>query len=168
LYALSHGWDERPVHERDPEKSISNEHTYMENQTDPKVLHQTLLHLTEKVGRRLRAAGYWANCVQIKIRSHEFKTFTRQRQLQIATRRDRELFQVVMELYEAFHPPWPVRLLGVGVTHLSETPTLPNQQLDLFAEPEEPKSAKLDETVDRIREKYGATALKRGRWNLKR
>lgn len=168
LHALANGLDERPVRERDPEKSISAEHTYDVNQTDPKVLRQTLLELTEKVGRRLRAAGFWASCVQIKIRSHRFQTFTRQRQLQIATRRDADILGTALDLYETFNPPWPVRLLGVGVTHLSESPTLPNQQLDLFAEPEKPKSDKLDAAIDRIREKYGRAALKRGRWNMEK
>lgn len=164
LFALSNGWDERPVHEREAEKSISNEHTYDENQRDHAVHHQTLLQLTEKVGRRLRASGYWAGCVQIKIRSHEFKTFTRQRQLALPTRRDRDLFEVVFALYETFNPAWPVRLLGVGVTHLQERPEGKGMQLDLFEKPEAPKSTALDETIDKIREKYGVSAVKRGKW----
>jgi DNA polymerase-4 len=166
LFALANGWDERPVHEPEAEKSISNEHTYDKNQRDRSVHHQTLLRLTEKVGRRLRASGYWAGCVQIKIRSHEFKTFSRQRQLSLPTRRDQDLFEVVCALYDAFNPTWPVRLLGVGVTHLQDRPEGKGMQLDLFAEPDEPKSTALDETVDKIREKYGVNAVKRGKWTV--
>lgn len=166
LFALSMGRDERPVHDREREKSISAEHTFDENQTDPAVWHQTLLRLSEKVGRRLRAAGYWTSCVHIKIRSHRFQTYTRQRVLRPASKRDRDIFHTAVTLFETFDPQWPIRLLGVGVGQLSETPPTPDQQLDLFAEPEGPESTRLDEAVDTLREKYGRDALKRGRWTL--
>lgn len=164
LYSLAMGQDERPVSDRDPEKSISAEHTYMENQAEPEVWHQTMVHLTEKVGRRLRKTEFWATCVQIKIRSHRFQTYTRQRHLPVATRRDLDILEVATELLQTFNPEWPVRLLGVGVTGLQVSPPAKAMQLDLFAEPEKPKSTKLDDTVDAIREKYGTMALKRGHW----
>ncbi len=165
LYALAMGRDERPVSDREPEKSISAEHTYSENQAEPEVWHQTMVKLTEKVGRRLRKTEYWATCIQIKIRSHTFQTYTRQRHLALATRRDLDILEVATELLETFRPEWPVRLLGVGVTGLQLDPQEKIQQLDLFAEPEEVKSTRLDETVDKIREKYGNLALKRGHWS---
>jgi DNA polymerase-4 len=164
LYALAMGQDTRPVHDREAEKSISAENTYSENQTDPNIWHQTILTLTEKVGRRLRDADLWASCVQIKIRSESFKTYTRQCQLPMATRRDRDILAAAVDMFETFDPQWPVRLLGVGVTHLTDHPVSQQQQLDLFTEPEKPKSTRLDDTVDAIREKYGKEALKRGRW----
>jgi len=164
LFALAFGRDQRPVSDREPEKSISAEHTYSENQAEEEVWHQTMVCLTEKVGRRLRKTEFWATCVQIKIRSHQFQTYTRQRHLPLATRRDLDILETALELLESFRPQWPVRLLGVGVTGLQENPPPHAQQLDLFAEPETPKSTRLDETVDAIREKYGTTALKRGRW----
>lgn len=163
LFALAHGIDDRPVREREQEKSISNETTFSEDQADREFHHKVLLRLTEKVGARLRASDFWAGGVQIKIRSSSFKTYTRQRHLDRPTRRDQDLWKTVWDLYESFDPPWPVRLLGVGVHDLMETPGPPQQQLDLFAEPEEPASTALDDTVDRIRQKYGVDALKRAR-----
>jgi DNA polymerase-4 len=165
LFALAMGEDERPVEDREVEKSISAEHTYSENQSDPKVLHQTLLELSEKVGRRLRAADLWACCVQIKIRSERFETFTRQRMLQQPIRRDLDILHTAHDLLLAFDPTWPVRLLGVGVSHLQESGPQPEAQLDLFAEPKCPESTRLDETVDQLRARYGRDALKRGHWS---
>ena len=163
LFALSHGLDDRPVHDREAEKSISNETTFMEDEPDREKHHRTLLRLTEKVGARLRASDHWAGCVQLKIRSSSFQTYTRQRHLDVPTRRDQDIWETVWDLYETFNPEWPVRLLGVGVQDLTETPGPAQQQLDLFAEPEEPASTALDDTVDRIRAKYGKDALKRAR-----
>lgn len=166
LFALANGWDERPVHDREMEKSISNEHTYTENETDRDVHHQTLLRLSEKVGRRMRAAGFWGRCIQIKIRNGAFQTYTRQKQLPVSVRSDQEIFTTVWNLFEDFDPSWPIRLLGVGVTHLSEQPSLKNLQLDLFTPVARPQTAKLDEVVDRLRGQYGLKSLKRGRWDL--
>ncbi|MDF3130173.1 DNA polymerase IV [Kiritimatiellaeota bacterium B1221] len=166
LYALANGLDARPVHDREPEKSISNEHTYTVNQDAREVHHQTLLRLSEKVGRRLRASGYWASCVQIKIRSDQFQTYTRQKQLAVSTRSDQEIFDTVLDLFEKFDPPWPVRLLGVGVSQLSDVPVGGDAQLDLFSPPPQPKERKLDAVVDGLRNKYGVTSVKRGRWDL--
>lgn len=166
LFDLANGLDARPVHDREPEKSISNEHTYDENQEDREIHHQTLLRLSEKVGRRLRASGNWASCVQLKIRNGAFQTYTRQKQLGLSIRSDREIFETVWGLYEKLNPPWPVRLLGVGVTHLSEIPRRGEAQLDLFSPPPQVRPAKLDEVVDRLRHQYGVQSIKKGRWDL--
>lgn len=166
LFALANGWDDRPVNDREVEKSISNEHTYTENETNRDVHHQTLLRLSEKVGRRMRAAGFWGGCIQMKIRNGSFQTYTRQKQLAVSVRSDQEIFMTIWELYERFDPQWPIRLLGVGVTHLTEQPTAGNMQLDLFSDVPQPKEAKLDAVVDRLRNQYGLKSLKRGRWDL--
>jgi len=167
LFALAVGRDERPVHDPEIEKSISNEKTFSENESDPEELRRTLLLLTEKVGRRLRAGGFWAGCVQIKIRNPDFKTFTRQRQFTRPTCRDPDLLEAVYGLYDTFAPSWPVRLLGVGVTRLQTAPPGGSGQLDLFEPPETDADSKLDETVDAIRNKYGIQSLQRGRGLVK-
>ncbi|MGA0334433.1 MAG: DNA polymerase IV [Kiritimatiellia bacterium] len=168
LFALAQGRDSRPVHDPETEKSISNEHTYSENQSERSVQHQTLLELSEKVGRRLRASGLWAGCVQLKIRNGAFQTFSRQKQLKASTRSDREIQETVFELYEKFNPPWPVRLLGVGVTQLTDVPLGGGGQLDLFSPPLEPREDRLDRVVDQLRGRYGVDSLKRGRWDLQK
>jgi DNA polymerase-4 len=163
LFALAHGLDDRPVSERDPEKSISNETTFEADLADREDHHRILLQLTEKVGGRLRATGFWAGGVQLKIRSSAFKTYTRQRQLTRPSRRDRDIWEAVWDLYQTFDPPWPVRLLGVGVHDLTENPGPVQQQLDLFTEDPGPASTTLDDTIDRLREKYGRAAVMRAR-----
>jgi len=164
LHALSFGLDERPVHEPDAEKSISAEHTYDQDQADPAQWRKTLLDLSETVGRRLRAGGYWATRVQLKIRNPRFETFTRVRKIDPPTQRDLDLHRHAMALLEDFAPLWPVRLFGVGAAEITDTPRSAGPaQLDLFAPPPPPpKTAKLDQVVDQLRAKYGKTALKRG------
>jgi len=165
LHALACGLDDRPVHERDPEKSISSENTFDQDQTDPAVWRACLLEQSEDVGRRLRKAGFWTQCIHIKIRNDRFETITRQQKLPLPTRRDLDIHHTAMALLEQNVPSRPVRLLGVGASHLTDTPSTSGpQQLDLFSEPApvRPDPAKLDDILDALRAKYGKNALKRG------
>jgi hypothetical protein len=78
---------------------------------------------------------------------------------------DVAIFRAAMKLLEKDPPQRPVRLLGVGACQVTDTPKLPAAQLDLFEPPAKPAAeAKLDRVVDRLREKYGRDALKRGTW----
>lgn len=165
LHALSQGLDDRPVHENPPEKSMSAEHTFDEDQTDPAVWRACLLHQSEEVGRRLRADGLWAGRVHLKARNDRFQTRTRQTTLEIPTRRDLDIHHTAWALLEAMRPDRPIRLLGVGVSNLTDTPAGPKaRQLDLFSPPPDPKprEGKLDSVVDQLRAKYGKNAVRRG------
>ena len=165
LRALSRGLDDRPVHERDTEKSISSEHTFDQDQTDPAVWRACLLEQSEDVGRRLRKGGFWTQCIHIKLRNDRFETITRQQTLALPTRRDLDIHHTALALLQKNAPSRPVRLLGVGASHLTDTPVVPGpQQLDLFSEPAPiaPPSDKLDEVLDALRAKYGKNALNRG------
>ena len=51
-----------------------------------------------------------------------------------------------------------VRLIGIGVSHLVE----PSRQATLFA-PSNRKLAELTKAIDRIRDKYGFSAIQTGR-----
>ncbi len=164
LRRLSFGRDERPVREGEAEKSISAEHTYDEDQIDPEVWHHTLLQLSEKVGRRLRKAGLWAGGIQIKVRTRDFKTYTRQRALDEPTQRDLDLLAAAQQMLDRFDAQEPLRLLGVGARQLTDHPEFKARQLDLFEAPEavEAKEAKLDKVLDQLRERYGRDAVQRG------
>jgi len=164
LKALAFGQDDRPVHESEPEKSMSSEHTFDEDQRDPAVWKTCMLAQSEEVGRRLRAAGYWAGCVQIKVRNDRFQTITRQHKLAVPTRRDLDIYHEALRLLENSPPGRPVRLLGVGCSLLTDTPVSRAEQLDLFEPPLETRAdpAKLDSVIDTLRRKYGKQALRRG------
>ena len=168
IWQLARGRDDRRVvaKKRD-EKSVSNEETFPEDCDDDTVIRQTLVELTEKVGRRLRRARKLAGVGQIKVRFGDFRTITRQRSMPEPTSSDRELLALALELYEAEHITEPVRLVGFGVTKL--VPSSPDAagQLRLFPETDRQelaRDAELDRAVDALREKYGPRILRRGDW----
>ncbi len=164
LYRLARGQDDRPLVLEREEKSISNETTFNEDCGAPDVLRQTLLELVEQVGRRLRRHGKRARTVQIKIRFPDFKTITRQSSLAMPTDSDRDLIHAALALYEKEAIKGSIRLLGFGVSNLAEPGGGPPVQPLLFEEspPERrKKDARLDKTVDALRDKFGTDILKR-------
>jgi DNA polymerase IV len=153
------GVDDRPVVPDWDEKQISAEETFEHDIRDHAQAQRQLLQLSERIATRLRAKGLQAACVTVKIRCHDFSTYTRQQHFQPATQETQAISRIATRLLVDWlreQPNAALRLLGVGVSDMSEA-----QQLALFAAPETERNKQLDATVDQIREKYGATALKR-------
>ncbi len=155
------GVDERPVVVHRPEKSISAEQTFDDDLESAEEQERRLLRLTERTGARLRAKRLVAGTVQVKIRAADFSTYTRQTRLHPPGNATRTLFDTARELLAAWRDEYPgrsIRLLGVGAAELTAA-----EQLDLFDSASDGGGSGLDQTVDRIRERFGTTALSRAR-----
>jgi DNA polymerase-4 len=154
------GIDDRPVVSDAPEKQISSEETFDVDIKDHEELRRRLAHLADRTAERLRARQLKAGMISIKVRRRDFETYTRQKSFSPPTQETRLIVQVATELLDRWldeQPRAAVRLLGVGVSDLA-----PAQQLDLFTTRESAESGRLDETLDRIRGRYGTEAVKRG------
>ena len=154
------GIDDRPVVSDRDEKSVSAEETFADDIADPGRLRAELLKLADKASARLRARQRVAGCVAIKLREHDFRTYTRQRTVAPATHDSRVIAGVARELLDAWlrrRPGVRIRLLGVGVSELA-----PASQLDLFDAAQPVEATRLDATVDAIRRRFGTGALTRG------
>ena len=152
------GQDDRPVENEREAKSISQETTFAKDVSDGATLRRTVLEFSESVAASLRQEGLTARTVKIKVRWPPFETLTRQATLPRPTELDAEIFQTAWELFQkVWREGKPVRLIGVGVSGL--TPAA--RQLELFTDSTQPRAAKLAETIDKIRAKYGWEAVKR-------
>jgi DNA polymerase IV len=152
------GIDDRPVVPDVDEKQISAEETFDTDIADRARLRAELQRLADKACSRLRARQLMGGCVTVKIRRGDFTTYTRQRALEPRTQETRVVARIATELLDAWYATQPtaaLRLLGVGVSDLAEA-----MQADLFAAPESTRNRQLDATVDEIRQKFGAVALK--------
>jgi len=155
------GIDDRPVVVHRPEKSISAEQTFDEDLESVEEQERRLLRLAERTGARLRAKRLVAGTVQVKIRAADFSTYTRQIRLHPPGNATRSLFETSRDLLAAWRDEYPgrsIRLLGVGGAELTAA-----EQLDLFDAASDGAGSGLDQTVDRIRERFGSTALSRAR-----
>ncbi len=117
-----------------------------------------LLSLCETVGMRLRADGVKISVVSVHITTCEFQRSSRQMQLLTPTDVTEEIYEaarlVLGELWHTDDPP--IRQIGV---HTSKVERGAGRQYNLFDMQKFDRLRALDQTVDRIREKYGEDAV---------
>jgi DNA polymerase-4 len=149
------------VPDREP-KSIGAETTFDEDTQDRPFLLQTIRDLAERVGRRLRRATYRANRITLKLRYSNFETHTRQTAAPHPLRTDEEIAGLAIALFGRFPLDRKIRLLGVSAGDLTAEGDS-SSQMTLFTEPANRKLETINDTIDRIREKFGDDAIQRGR-----
>lgn len=113
------GRDDRRVVAYKPEeaKSISRELTFQEDVEDFDFLRDVLVLLSLSVERRAARVGLYGEGVHLKITYADMKTITRSR-LTASTRAADVLYREAAGLL-AQVPQKPVRLIGVGIYHLT-------------------------------------------------
>ena len=108
------GLDRRPLVIDRERKSESRETTFPADVTDLATLQLTLDRLVDSVCRGLDEEGRVGRTVTLKIRLRPFRTHTRSRTLEDATRDSGRIRAVARRLLEDFELDAPVRLLGIG------------------------------------------------------
>ena len=93
----------------------------------------------------------------VKIRYGKFETINRSMTLSSPTHSTTELWQAARGLFDKW-PFQPVRLIGMTAERLGEG----ESQLGLFADPQKERQKKLDVVADRINDKFGSRAIRRG------
>ncbi len=162
---LSRGIDQRGISGAVDEKSISNETTFSEDVSDRDQIETTYKRLIDQVAARLRKAGFHARVAHLKLRWNDFSTITRQTRFPIPCADDISLREAGMDLLNENLRHRPVRLIGFGVSGLTESDQPLAAQLDLFETFDatvHEKRARLSRAADHVRQKYGKNSLRRG------
>jgi DNA polymerase-4 len=159
LHSYARGMDDREVEAPGEAKSISQELTFARDTLDRDFLETTLHNLCQEVCRELRSHSKRAKCVAIKLRYADYKTVTRQMTLQEASEVTPVVFATAKHLLRKAlsEEEKRIRLIGIRVSNLVGE----DRQLPMFDSNAE-KPARLDDAIDRIRRKYGRTAIKTG------
>lgn len=153
------GWFDSAIGVEEDPKSISHEHTFHADTADATQLRATLVHLCERVMKRLRAHGLLARTVQLKLRFTGFETITRSRTLREVTDIDRDVVDAAVELWQANWPAGrPVRLIGLQVAQLSRTTPQPN----LLTGNDDAKWRQALKAADKLKDKFGEKTLNLG------
>jgi DNA polymerase-4 len=160
LHRFASGIDDREVEPPAPAKSISRETTFSKDTKDRPFLKATIRYLGERVGADLRQQGKRARAITLKLRYADFTTITRSQTLTQALDSDQTIFDTGLKLLNKAlsQEKQPVRLIGIGVSSLTEA----GKQLDML-DSSARRQEQLDRAIDRIRRKYGFTAIQTGR-----
>lgn len=168
---LAYGIDERVVHGRAQAKSVGKERTFSEDIGDGAMLRAILLQLLESAAMNLREDGLRSRRVTVKLRTPDFRTYTRSESLDAPTNHTDALWPIAMRLLDAFlaeHRP-RLRLLGVTLHELGteSQPGLFDAVAPAAKSPSPPqrpqRSEKIDGVSDAIARKFGKAAITRAR-----
>jgi DNA polymerase-4 len=161
LAELAWGRDPRTVSTLERERSVGNEETFARDVDDPELILAELLRLSEKVGARLRRAGFAGSTVSIKVRFADFTTITRSHTRRVPTDVSREIFHEARALYLGLHLDRArIRLVGVRVEGIQEADEV-EAQLVLGAPERGWREA--EEAVDRLADRFGRHAVRPAR-----
>jgi DNA polymerase-4 len=151
-HARGHGSDYLSV-EHD-QKQVSTEETFASDTRDIDFLHQTLHRMAWEIANDLRSKEAKSRCIHLKLRYADWTTITRQIAVE-PTFDPVQIYHVALALLKrADTRRLPVRLIGVGASHLTNE----SMTMDLFHQDTE-KREELLKTVDRINSKFGDSSL---------
>ncbi len=158
LHQLARGLDDRPVHIDREAKSISHEHTFGVDLDDPDEVRSLIARQAQDVAMRLRKHQRYARTVTIKVRFGDFETITRSHTLDNQTDETRVIHDAARDLFDTWARSFrPVRLIGVGVSQLTDAPAEPG----LFDTRDNTKSRAVDRVSDAIADRFGKDAITR-------
>ena len=156
LWHLARGQDNRTVNPERDTKSISAETTFERDIGEFRPLEQCLWDLTERVSTRLKANGLAGSTVTLKLKSADFKLRTRARALSAPTQLASRIFAAGRDLLAHEVGATRFRLLGIGVSNLEEADG------DDLADLIDRRAAEAEHAIDRLRSKFGRSAVVRG------
>jgi DNA polymerase-4 len=159
IHSYAKGIDDRAVEAPGEAKSISQQLTFARDTLDRDFLEANLHNLCQEVCQELRSQNKSAKCVAIRLRYADFKTITRQVTLKEASDVTQVVFATAQQLLSKTlaKQEKSIRLIGIRISSLAGE----EKQLPMF-DSRVAKFGHLDQAVDKIRKKYGPTAIKTG------
>ena len=159
LWRLARGIDSRivdPVRER---KSVSAENTFERDIASFRPLEKRLWSAAEEVSDRLKEKQIAGSTVTLKLKTADFRILTRARSLESPTQLAGTIFAASRELLAREINGTRYRLLGVGVSALTDAEDAdPTDLIDLGSE----RRAKAERAMDRVRGRFGHEAVVKG------
>ncbi len=166
LHNYAAGLDTSPVCKSTADaKSISNGLTFSHDITKREECIIGLEYLCEELGLKLRSKSLLSTAVSLTVKDEYLRTLQRQKTLRVPSDIGSELSSVAYQLLcENWPDNKPIRMLTVSAIGLIKKDSF-SEQLDFFNESKDNnrvKDKKKEETVDKIRQKYGGKAILRG------
>jgi DNA polymerase-4 len=160
LARLSQGQDSRRVSIDGEMKTISSETTFNKDIASLQDLSTELLRCSERLSERLKAKDVVGDTVTLKLKSAGFKLRTRARHLMMPTQLANVLYETGMGLLQREVDGTPFRLIGIGVSGIEAADG--TDPADLL-EPLVARKAAAERAMDRVRTRFGRTAVVRGK-----
>jgi len=160
IWGFANGIDCSPVlSQAIPNKGYGNSTTTPFDVVDILNAKKVLLALTETVGNRLRADQVQIEVISVGIRYSDLSYVSHQKRLRSSTNLTLEIYEAACELFLELWNGAAIRHLGIHTSRVQDDDFI--RQMLLFDDTDYDKLAMVDDTVDRIRERFGIDAVKR-------
>ena len=138
--------------------SISTTETLAHDYTEEEKLKEVLFRQTEDVTRELRKQKQYATTVAVIYKNSDFRSYSAQSKLKNPTNSTKEIYKLVLEIFDKSYKKDPIRLIGVRLADLKEKK---EKQMNLFEEVtnEEEKEEEIQKTIDDINQKFGKSIV---------
>ncbi len=166
LWRYANGLDTEPVRsyfERQKPKSVGNGMTFRRDIVGESEIRAGVMTLCDSVAARLRDEDRKAGVVQVQVKSPDFRTVQRQTTLRKATWLRQDLIETAMRLIKECNGYGNyIRSITVTATGLV-APNETEEQLDIFsAEALPDRRESVEETMHRLRQKFGRDSIRLG------
>lgn len=160
MYNYANGIDDSIVNgEKHEYKCIGNSITTNVNITDINIANNVILSICEYVCKRLRDEGMYTKCVNVHIKNSNFIVTSHQRKLKTNTNVTNQIYEVAKQLLEEIWKGESIRSFGVRLEDLTK---YCDNQVSIFDNIQKiDKKSKLDMVIDKTRNKYGNSSIKR-------
>ena len=149
------GIDDSKVEQRkENTSSISTTETLQYDYIDEDKLKEVLFRQTEELTRQLRHKKQYAKTVTVIFKNNNFINYTAQAKLENESNHTKEIYRLVIELFDKNYKKDPIRLIGIRLADLTDKK---EKQITLFEEhiEEDEKEDSFQETIDNINNKFG-------------
>lgn len=159
LSARGLGADDVDPSRYDEVKSIGNSRTMDRDLSSLEELRRALYDVTEIAAARLRKQGMVAATVCVSLKDSRFVTRSHRKTYGEELCLTEDIYERAAELLEELWKPGTgIRLVGVSLENLSL-----GEEVQIRLLPEDPSRRQLQNTLDRIRDRYGDDSVLRGR-----
>jgi DNA polymerase-4 len=169
LYINANGLDTSPVAavgENESIKSVGNGYTFKRDLVSESDARTAVAYLSDSVATRLRKHGFKCRVVQVAIKDTNLQSITRQMTVTAPTHLSAEIGAAALELIaKHWKAGKPIRTLTITGENLVPANQAEGEQLTFFDEPTVPHSERaeqLEQTLDKIRSRYGSKAVIKG------
>ncbi|MDG1118518.1 MAG: DNA polymerase IV [Flavimaricola sp.] len=161
LWHLARGEDARRVSSHTPVKALSNETTFGVDTADPDILDGHIWRMAEKVSSRAKAQDKAGRVVTLKLKRSNHTLISKRLSLRHPTQVADTIYRTARDLFDQVGDAGSYRLLGVGISDLTDAAEA-DREGDLL-DPGAGKRAEAERATDKIRARFGADAIVKGR-----
>ena len=148
----------------DETKSVGNGMTAIRDLHTREEVEIMILTLAEKVTYRMRQLHLLGRTAHLTIRNSDLTHSSRSITVPTATDNASDFAQMCMKLFDTYwksNQPYSIRSVRISMSNLERGDTA--KQIDLFNFKKQEKLKKLNESLDKIRDKYGYYAVRRAK-----